>query len=100
MKGLGAVDEHRREGLAREESTLIDLADVGDEVGLDAARLADERVQSPQQLVVGDIVQGESRLVELGDGGLRAVSDSGLGAVCKSGLGLRATLASDSMGPI
>ena len=48
VKGLGAVDEHGGEGLAREQTALVDLADVGDEVGLDAARLADELVESQQ----------------------------------------------------
>ena len=62
VKGLGAVDEHRGEGLAREQTALVDLADVGDEVGLDAARLADELVQSPQQLVVGDVAESDTEL--------------------------------------
>ena len=69
VKGLGSIDEHGREGLAREKTTLVGLADVGDEVGLDAARLVDELVQSPQQLVVGDVVESESGLAVEGDAG-------------------------------
>ena len=38
MQALGAVGEHRREGLTGEEPSLVDLADVSDEIGLDAAR--------------------------------------------------------------
>ena len=68
VKGLCAVDEHGGEGLAREQPALVDLADVGDEVGLDAARLADELVESPQQLVVGDVVESESGLHLESDG--------------------------------
>jgi len=37
MQALGAVGEHRREGLTGEEPSLVDLADVSDEVGLDAS---------------------------------------------------------------
>jgi hypothetical protein len=38
VEPLGAVDEHRRAGLADVEPARIDLAEVSDEVGLDAAR--------------------------------------------------------------
>ena len=36
MQALGAVGEHRREGLPGEQPALVDLADVSDDVGLDA----------------------------------------------------------------
>ena len=39
MQALGAVGEHRREGLTGEEPSLVDLADVRDEIGLDPAGL-------------------------------------------------------------
>ena len=65
--------------MPREQSTLVDLADVGDEVGLDAARLADELVESPEQLVVGDVVQSES--------GLRVAVGRGPGVERDGGLG-------------
>jgi hypothetical protein len=38
VEPLGAVDEHRRAGLADVELAPVDLAEVSDEVGLDAAR--------------------------------------------------------------
>ena len=78
VKGLGTVDEHGGEGLAREQTALVNLADVGDKVGLDAARLADELAQSPQQLVVGDVAESES----------------------ESGLGWRATVGSAWTAPV
>ena len=37
VERLHAVDEHRGEGASGVELSLVDLADVGDEVGLGAA---------------------------------------------------------------
>jgi hypothetical protein len=42
MKDLGAVGKHRGGGFAGEEAALIDFTDVGDEVGLHAAGLAED----------------------------------------------------------
>ena len=42
MQGLGAVGEHRREGSTGEEPPLVDLADVSDQLRLDALRPSDE----------------------------------------------------------
>jgi hypothetical protein len=62
MQALGAVGEHRREGLAGEEPSLVDLADVSDEISLDATRPADELGEATQQLVVGNGSKRESEL--------------------------------------
>jgi hypothetical protein len=40
-QAFGAVREHGREGLPRVQPSRIDLADVSDELGLDAPRLRD-----------------------------------------------------------
>ena len=62
MQVLRAVREHRWEGMTGEEPSLVDLADVGDEVGLDAARLRHELPESPEQLVIGNGSKRESEL--------------------------------------
>jgi hypothetical protein len=51
------VDEHRRRGLAGEEPSRVDFADVGDEVGLRAARLRQDVGEAAEQLVVGKMSQ-------------------------------------------
>ena len=61
VQALSAVREHGWEGLPGEEPPLVDLADVGDEVGLDAPRLADEIGEPTQQLVIGDDPERESK---------------------------------------
>ena len=60
VQGSSAVGEHRREGLTGVEPALVGLADVGDEIGLDAAGLRDELRESIEQLVVGDGVKSDS----------------------------------------
>jgi hypothetical protein len=50
---LRTVREHRGKRLAGVEPSLVDLADVGDEVGLDPTRLRHQLVEAEQQLVVG-----------------------------------------------
>ena len=62
MQALGAVGEHRREGLTGEEPSLVDLADVCDEIGLDASGQADELGEATQQLVVGNGTKRGSEL--------------------------------------
>ena len=57
VEALGAVDEHRGRGFAGVEPALVDLADVRDEVGLDAARVGHELAEAAEQLVVGDGVK-------------------------------------------
>jgi hypothetical protein len=54
VEDVRAVDEHRRRGLAGVEASGLDLGDVGDEVGLDAAGLADEMGEPAKELVVGE----------------------------------------------
>jgi hypothetical protein len=54
VKDLHAVDEQRRGGFTRVQSALVDLADVGNDVGLDSAGLADELDQAPKKLVVAN----------------------------------------------
>ena len=58
VERLRTVDEHRGRGLAGVEPAGIHFTDVGDEVGLDAARVAQELGQATEQLVVGNRVQG------------------------------------------
>jgi len=58
VEPLGAVGEHRRRGFAGVEPAFLDFADVGDEVGLDAARMRHELAEAAEQLVVGDGVEG------------------------------------------
>ena len=53
MQDLGAVREHRGAGVAREETALVHLGEVSDELGLGVARLAEQIRDAPQQLVVG-----------------------------------------------
>jgi hypothetical protein len=60
VQGLSTVSEHRWESLAGVESALVGLPDVGDEIGLDASRLGDERRQAKEQLVVGHGLKGDS----------------------------------------
>ena len=57
VQPLSTVGEHRRGGFTGVEPASLDLADVGDEVGLDAARVRDELVEAAQQLVVGEAVE-------------------------------------------
>lgn len=59
MQDPGAVREHRRRGEARVESSPVDLADVGDQIDLGAAGIAQELAQSAQQLVIRDCAEGE-----------------------------------------
>jgi hypothetical protein len=54
VEHLCAIGEHRREGVPAEESALLDLSDVRDEVGLDAAVLGDELGEPVDQHVVGN----------------------------------------------
>jgi hypothetical protein len=54
MEDLRAVGEHRGRSLAGVEPALVDLADVGDEVGLDAPGLPQKLDEAAQQLVVRD----------------------------------------------
>ena len=54
VKDVHAVDEHRGGGLAGVETSSLDLGDVGDEVGLGAAGLAQEVGESAEELVVGE----------------------------------------------
>ena len=57
METLRAVGEHGRRGLTGVEPARVHLADVGDEVGLGAARLAKQLGQASEELVVGDVFQ-------------------------------------------
>jgi hypothetical protein len=57
MEALRAVREHRGRGLTGVEPARVDLADVGDEVGLGVAGVAQQIGESAEQLVVGDRVQ-------------------------------------------
>jgi hypothetical protein len=52
VEALGAVGEHRWRGLAGVEPACVDLADVRDEVGLDASRLLRELGEMAQQSVI------------------------------------------------
>ncbi len=54
MKAFRAVDEHGRKGLARVEPSSLHLADVGDEVGLGPAGLAEEKREPAKEVVVGE----------------------------------------------
>jgi hypothetical protein len=54
VKSLCATGEQGGERLARPESSLVHFGDVGDEVRLDAARLAEDLGQAAQEDVVGD----------------------------------------------
>ena len=49
VEALDAVVEHRRAGLPLVEAALVDLGDVGDEVGLDAARVAEDLRQAQEE---------------------------------------------------
>ena len=51
---LGAVRKHRRECPSGIEPSLVDLAEMGDEIGLDAVRLRDELSETAEQLCIGD----------------------------------------------
>jgi hypothetical protein len=57
VQDLFTVREHRRTGFASVEPSLVDLGDVGHEVGLDAARLAQKLGETREQLVVGNGVE-------------------------------------------
>jgi hypothetical protein len=52
MEHVDAVAEHRRRREARMEASPIDLTDVGNQVGLGAARVAQELGEATKQLVV------------------------------------------------
>jgi hypothetical protein len=54
VEDVCAVDEHRGGGLASVEAPCLHLGDVGDEVGLDAAGLAEEIGEPTQEVVVGE----------------------------------------------
>ena len=54
VQPLDAVGEHRWARLAEVEAALVHLGDVGHEVGLDAARVAQDRGELRQQLLVGE----------------------------------------------
>ena len=54
VKDVHAIDEHRGGGLAGVETSSLDLGDVGDEIGLGAARLAQKVDESAEELVVGE----------------------------------------------
>jgi hypothetical protein len=54
MENVGAVGKHRRRCLASVEAALVDLADVGHELGLDPARVARELGQAMEELIVGN----------------------------------------------
>ena len=75
VEPLGAVDEHRGRGFAGVEPALLDFADVGDEVGLDAARVGHELAEAAEQLVVGD-----------GAGGRFGFHDSNIGRRSRASL--------------
>ena len=57
VEHLRAVGEHRGRGLAGVEPARVHFPDVGDEIGLDAPRLAQQLGQSTEQLVVRDQLQ-------------------------------------------
>ena len=57
VKDLSTVGEHRRGGFASVEPALVDLGDVGHEIGLRAAGLVEQIAQPTEQLVVGDGVE-------------------------------------------
>ena len=57
MEDLRAVGEHGGRGRAGVETALVDLADVGDDVGLDAAGLPENLDETAQQLVVRNGLQ-------------------------------------------
>jgi hypothetical protein len=57
VEDLGAVREHRGRGFASIEPSLVDLADVGDEVGFHASGPPEDLGQAAEQLVVGDCVE-------------------------------------------
>jgi hypothetical protein len=52
VEDVSAIDEHRGGGLAGVEVSSLHLTDVGDEVGLDAAGLTEEKGESAQEVVV------------------------------------------------
>ena len=54
VKDVHAIDEHRWGGLAGIEAASLDLGDVGDEIGLGAARLAQKVGESAEEIVVGE----------------------------------------------
>jgi len=54
MESLRAVGEHGGERFTGVEASLVRLGNVGDEVRLDAARLAEDLGQAAQEDVVGD----------------------------------------------
>ena len=54
VQGLRAVGEHGGEGFTSVEASLVHLGDVGDEVGLDAARLGEDLGQAAEEIAVGD----------------------------------------------
>jgi hypothetical protein len=54
VKDVGAVGEHRRTRLAHIQAPLVDLADVRDQIRLDAPRLPEEIEETTKQLVVGE----------------------------------------------
>jgi hypothetical protein len=57
VEHFGAVREERRYGRARIEAPLVDLGEMGDESGLAAAHVTDERRQAEEELVVRQRVQ-------------------------------------------
>ena len=58
VEPLGAVGEHGRRGLAGVEPACVDFADVGDEVGFAASRLAQDVGEAEEELAVGELLEG------------------------------------------
>jgi hypothetical protein len=64
MEDLRAVREHRRRGFARVEPALLDFSDVRDQVGLDPARVTEQRGQATKDIVVREM--GKAKFVSHG----------------------------------
>jgi hypothetical protein len=57
VQHVNAVVEHRGAGLLEIEPTRVDLAEVRDELGLEALIALDQVVQLSQELIVGKALQ-------------------------------------------
>jgi len=59
VEDLAGVGKHGRAGLTEVEAARVDLGDVGDHLGLEAAMAIEEGGEPPEQLVIREGIETE-----------------------------------------